>query len=143
LIADGFVGEVLSTTLIARGGGWGGLIPEKKNNAYLLDRANGATMLTIPMGHTLAAIRDVLGEVAEVSSVLATRRAMALVVDTGETLPVTAPDQVLISGVLASGAPASIHYRGGMPRDSDGLSSGRSTERRETSGYRGPSVTRS
>jgi predicted dehydrogenase len=24
LIADGFVGEVLSTTLIARGGGWGG-----------------------------------------------------------------------------------------------------------------------
>jgi predicted dehydrogenase len=121
LIADGFVGEVLSTTLIARGGGWGGLIPEKKNNAYLLDRANGATMLTIPVGHTLAAIRDVLGEVAEVSSVLATRRATALVVDTGETLPVSAPDQVLISGVLASGAPASIHYRGGMPRDSDGL----------------------
>ena len=139
LIADGFVGEVLSTTLIVRGGGWGGLIPEKKNNAYLLDRANGATMLTIPVGHTLAAIRDVLGEVAEVSSVLATRRATALVVDTGETLPVSAPDQVLISGVLASGAPACIHYRGGMPRDS----AGRSTERRETSGYRGPSVTRS
>jgi predicted dehydrogenase len=121
LIADGFVGEVLSTTLIARGGGWGGAIPEKKNNAYLLDSANGATMLTIPMGHALAALREVLGEVAEVSAVLATRRKTALVLDTSETLPVSAPDQALISGVMTSGAPISIHYRGGMPRDGDGF----------------------
>jgi predicted dehydrogenase len=83
LIEDGFVGEVLSTTLVARGGGWGGFIAEKKVSAYLLDRANGATMLTIPMGHTLAALRDVLGEVAEVSAVLATRRTTALAADTG------------------------------------------------------------
>src|SRR6266481_3940600 len=121
LISDGFVGEVLSTTLIARGGGWGGVIPQKRDNDYLLDKANGATMLTIPVGHTLAALRDVLGEVAEVSSVLATRRTSALVADTGETLPVSAPDQVLVSGVLASGAPLSIHYRGGTARDGDGL----------------------
>jgi predicted dehydrogenase len=123
LIADGFIGEVLSTTLVARGGALqgGGSIPDKKLHGYLLDRANGATMLTIPVGHTLAALRDVLGEVAEVSAVLATRRATALVADTGETLPVSAPDQVLVSGVLASGAPISIHYRGGAARDGDGL----------------------
>ena len=96
LIADGFVGEVLSTTLIARGGGWGGVIPQKKDNAYLPDKAGGATMLTIPMGHTLAALTDVLGKFADVSSVLATRRTTALVADTGETLPVSAPDQVLV-----------------------------------------------
>jgi predicted dehydrogenase len=78
-------------------------------------------MLTIPVGHTLAALRDVLGEVAEVSAVLATRRTSALVVDTGEALPVSAPDQVLVSGVLASGALLSIHYRGGEARDGDGL----------------------
>jgi len=121
LIADGFVGEVLSTTLVARGGAWGGSIAEKRTDAYLLDRANGATMLTIPLGHTLAALRDVLGEVADVSAVLATRRTTALAADTGETLPVSAPDQVLVSGVLASGAPVSIHYRGGSARDGDGL----------------------
>ena len=121
LIADGFVGEVLSTTLIARGGGWGGVIPQKKDNAYLLDKAGGATMLTIPVGHTLAALTDVLGKFADVSSVLATRRTTALVADTGETLPVSAPDQVLVSGLLANGAPVSIHYRGGMARDGDGL----------------------
>jgi predicted dehydrogenase len=121
LISDGFVGEVLSTTLIARGGGWSGVIPQKRDNDYLLDKANGATMLTIPVGHTLAALRDVLGEVAEVSSVLATRRTSALVADTGEKLPVSAPDQVLVSGVLVSGAPVAIHYRGGMSREGDGL----------------------
>jgi predicted dehydrogenase len=123
LIADGFVGEVLSTTLVARGGALqgGGSIPDKKIWAYLLDRANGATMLTIPVGHTLAALKEVLGEVAEISAVLATLRTTALAVDTGETLPVSAPDQVLVSGVLASGAPLSIHYRGGAARDGDGL----------------------
>ena len=121
LIADGVVGEVLSTTLVARGGGWGGSIAEKKISAYLLDRANGATMLTIPVGHTLAALMDVLGEVAEVSAVLTTRRTSALAVDTGERLSVSAPDQVLVSGLLANGATLSIHYRGGTARDGDGL----------------------
>ena len=121
LMADGFIGEVLSTTIVARGGGWGGVIPEKRTSGYLLDRANGATMLTIPVGHVLAALHQVLGDVARLSSVLATRRSSALVADTAEQLPMSAPDQVLVSGVLASGAPISIHYRGGMPRDGEGL----------------------
>lgn len=123
LIADGFVGEVLSITLVARGGSalGAGSIPDRKTYGYLLDRANGATLLTIPVGHTLAALRDVVGNLAEVSAVMATRRPTATAVDTGEMLPVSAPDQVLVSGVLASGAPISIHYRGGAPRDDDGL----------------------
>ncbi len=123
LIANGFVGEVLSTTLVARGGALqgGGTIPQKKIYGYLLDRTNGATLLTIPVGHTLAALREVLGDVAEISAVLATRRPTALAADTRETLPVSAPDQVPVSGLLASGAPVSIHYRGGTARDGDGL----------------------
>jgi predicted dehydrogenase len=107
LIAEGFVGDVLSTTLVARGGALqgGGSIPTKKTWAYLLDRSNGATLLTIPVGHTLAALRDVFGELAEVFSVLAVRRPTALAADTGEIPPVTAPDQVLVSGRFASGVP--------------------------------------
>jgi predicted dehydrogenase len=123
LIADGFVGDVLSTTLVARGGALqgSGAISDKKAYAYLLDRNNGATLLTIPVGHTLAALRGVFGEVAQVSSVLATRRRTALAVDTGDMLPVSAPDQVLVSGVFASGVPLSLHYRGGTERDGNGL----------------------
>lgn len=121
LIADGFVGDVLSTTLVARGGGWGGSIAEERVSAYLLDRSNGATMLTIPVGHTLAALTEVLGDVAQVSAVLATRRTTAVATDTQKTFPVSAPDQVLVSGLLATGAPLSIHYRGGMARNGEGL----------------------
>lgn len=123
LVRSGFVGEVLSTSLVAWGGSLqgGGSIPDKNTYGYLLDRANGATLLTIPVGHALAAVRRVLGDVASVSAILATRRPTALATDTGETLPVSAPDQVLVSGLLASGAPISVHYRGGAPRDGDGL----------------------
>jgi predicted dehydrogenase len=123
LVAEGFVGDILSTTIVAWGGTLqgGGAIPDKKTYGYLLDRANGATMLTIPVGHTLAALTSVLGAVAAVSAVVATRRSTAHVLETGEILPVTAPDQVLVSGVLANDVPASLHFRGGEPRDGDGL----------------------
>jgi len=123
LIAEGFVGDVLSTTVVARGSvmNGSGITPDKKSDAYLLDKNNGATLLTIPVGHTLAALRSVFGDIAGVSSVLATRRPMSRVRDTGELLPVTAPDQVLISGVFESGMPLSMHYRGGAARDGDGL----------------------
>lgn len=121
LISDGFVGEPLSTTIVGTGLHWGASIATKKNLAYTLDPKNGATMLTIPVGHTLAALTEVLGGVERVSSVLATRRSTVVAVDTGEKLPMTTSDQVLVSGVLAGGAPFSIHYRGGMPRDGAGF----------------------
>jgi predicted dehydrogenase len=66
-------------------------------------------------------LRDVLGDFREVSAVIANRRHHVLALDTGEMLPMTAPDQVLVSGLLASGAPASIHFRGGEARGVPGL----------------------
>ncbi|AMN45922.1 oxidoreductase [Steroidobacter denitrificans] len=116
LIDEDFIGEVLSTTLLGWGEGWGATIPHKATYAYLLDRANGATMLTIPLGHTLAALRDVLGDIVELSAILANRRTAVFAADTGEMLPMTAHDQAVIGGRLENGAPLAIHYRGGMPR---------------------------
>ncbi|AUW60125.1 gfo/Idh/MocA family oxidoreductase [Sphingobium sp. SCG-1] len=121
LLSDGYVGDILSSTLVGRGGAWGGPIQDKKVQAYQLDAANGATMLTIPVGHTLAAVREVLGEIGAVASVLATRRPVTIVAGTEESLPVTAPDQVLVSATLIDGAPLSLHYRGGAPRDGQGF----------------------
>ncbi|QKC71306.1 gfo/Idh/MocA family oxidoreductase [Mesorhizobium loti] len=123
LIATGYVGDVLSTSLVACGGALqgSGTIPDKKTYGYLLDRANGASILTIPVGHTLAALMSVLGNVAEVSAILATRRPTAIAIDSGEVLPASVPDQVLVSGMLTSGVPVSVHYRGGKARDYNGL----------------------
>jgi len=47
LIGQGYVGEVLSTTLIGSGMGWGPTV--EPFNAYLNDRKNGATMLSIAL----------------------------------------------------------------------------------------------
>lgn len=114
LIAEGYVGRVLSSTLIGSGMTWGPDVEER--NAYLLDRENGATMLTIPFGHTMAAVRTVLGDVVELSARLASGRTSARIIETGETRPMTSHDQVLVDCLLESGAPLCVHYRGGMPR---------------------------
>jgi predicted dehydrogenase len=112
LIRDGYVGDVLSTSVIASGRRWGGEISPE--TTYLLDPANGATMLTIPFGHTIDAICYCLGEAAHLAAETATRRKTARVSGSEQVLPVGVADQILVSGLLQSGAPISMHYRGGM-----------------------------
>jgi predicted dehydrogenase len=113
LISSGFIGTVLSSSIIATGGGWGAEIGNTASGSYLLDRENGATLLSIPLGHSLAAIRDVLGDISSLSAVVETRRHEVLAKDSGVMIPMTSPDQVLMSATLESGAPLSVHYRGG------------------------------
>jgi len=119
LIADGYVGEILSTTIVGSGMAWGAQTDAA--HAYLFDRANGATTLSIPLGHTLAGVKDVLGDFADISARMLRRRSSVLVADTGETIPVSSDDQILVHGMLASGAPISIHYRGGVSRGTNFL----------------------
>jgi predicted dehydrogenase len=111
LIAGGFVGEVLSATLVAAvSAPWAGEITERQR--YLVECANGATMLTIPFGHAIDSFRWVLGEFDHLTAVTAVRRETARVTETGLSCPVSAPDQVAVAGRLANGAVAAIHYRG-------------------------------
>src|SRR3954463_13148800 len=72
VVEQGYVGEVLSTTLIGSGMGWGPTV--EPHNAYLNDRKNGATMLSIAVGHTADALCYCLGEVRELSATMTTRR---------------------------------------------------------------------
>jgi predicted dehydrogenase len=112
LIAGGYVGEVLSTTLVGSGGQWGGQTDAA--HAYLDDSSNGATLLSIPLGHTLAGVRDVLGGIQSLSARLINRRKTTYITDTEATIAKTTPDQILVHGALESGAAFSIHYRGGV-----------------------------
>lgn len=114
LINDGYVGQVLSTTLVGSGGQWGS--ETDADHAYLYDKSNGATLLSIPLAHTLAGVREVLGDFGELSARMMNRRNTVHVTDTGEVLPKTSHDQILVHGALQSGAAVSIHYRGGMSR---------------------------
>src|SRR6266513_3049887 len=114
LIKQGYVGDVLSTTVVGSGMGWGPT--EEPFNAYLNDTKNGATMLSIALGHAADAMCHCLGEVRELSATMTVRRKTFTIVGTGERKPRTADDQVCVSGLLESGAAFSIHYRGGVSR---------------------------
>jgi predicted dehydrogenase len=114
LIEQGYVGEVLSTTLIGSGMAWGPTVPSY--NAYLNDKDNGATMLSIALGHAADALCHCLGEVRELSATMTVRRTAATIAETGESRPMTADDQVCVTGLLEGGAALSIHYRGGHSR---------------------------
>ena len=114
LIRQGYVGEVLSTTLIGSGMGWGPI--EDPFNEYMNDNKNGATMLSIPLGHAAEALCYSLGEVRELSATMTTRRKTYTIAGTGETKQRNAADQVAVTGLLEGGAAFSIHYRGGSSR---------------------------
>jgi predicted dehydrogenase len=108
LLADGYVGQVLSTTMV------GTSIPGDvvvKPNAYMLDKANGANVLTVAVGHSVDVLNYVLGEFADLSAVAALRRPLITIEETGEQIVKTAADQIAVIGTLMSGATASVHIR--------------------------------
>src|SRR5204862_5551054 len=114
LVRQGYVGEVLSSTLIGSGMGWGPTV--EPYNAYLNDKKNGATLLSIALGHAADALCHCLGEVRELSATMTVRRTSFTIAGTGERKPMTTEDQVAVSGLLEGGAAFSIHYRGGVSR---------------------------
>ena len=80
LLSDGYVGEVLSTTVV------GLSVPGDvvgRPNAYMLDKANGANVLTIAVGHSLDILNHVLGEFADLSAVSDLRRPLITIEETG------------------------------------------------------------
>jgi predicted dehydrogenase len=79
-VKQGYVGKVLSTSLIGSGMGWGPTV--EPFNAYLNDEKNGATMLSIPLGHTADALCHCLGEVRELSATMTARQRTFTVVGT-------------------------------------------------------------
>src|SRR2546429_2814063 len=65
LLNEGYVGEVLSTTMV------GLSVPGdvvSKPNAYMLDGTNGASLLTVAVGHSLDLLNHALGELVELSA---------------------------------------------------------------------------
>src|SRR6266446_4332803 len=108
LLSNGYVGEVLSTTMV------GLSVPGDvvvQPNAYMLDKTNGANVLTIAVGHSLDILNHVLGEFADLSAVSDLRRPLITIEETGEQITKTAADQIAVIGTLTSGATASIHIR--------------------------------
>ena len=108
LLRDGYVGEVLSTTMVGLSVPGDAVV---QANAYMLDETNGANLLTIAVGHSLDALTHVLGEFADLSALSDLRRPLISIEETGEQFVKTAADQIAVIGTLTSGATASVHVR--------------------------------
>ncbi|AOZ93059.1 Gfo/Idh/MocA family protein [Paenibacillus crassostreae] len=112
LLAEGYVGKVLSAHLKISIDGMGGVAD--KATAYLFDRKIGGNLLTIVGGHNLDAFTYMLGEFKELSAVTVQQFPEVELVDIQKVIEKTTDDQILISGKLTNGAAASVHIQGGV-----------------------------
>jgi predicted dehydrogenase len=105
LVADGYVGRVMTCHVrLMREG----VLSRVSGRTWQRDNELGANTLTIACGHTIDALCSVVGEFADVAAVVSTQAATWHETDTGLDLPVTSPDNVLVSGNLRSGGVASV-----------------------------------
>jgi predicted dehydrogenase len=112
LVESGEVGDVISTTMISSLNVWGPRLPPAE--AYRTQVESGVSALTVTGGHSLDSLSYCLGDFKEVTSLVTTQHKKVEIVGTGEVLDVTTPDQVLVSGMLESGAVASVHIKADM-----------------------------
>jgi len=110
-VQAGFVGEVLAVhvSLLREG-----VLSRPSHRTWQRDVELGANTLTIAAGHTVDAMRFVVGDLSRLSAVVATQAKQWLDTGTGTLLDVTSPDNVLLTGRLANGAVASVHV-GAIP----------------------------
>jgi predicted dehydrogenase len=106
LVEEGYVGEITSCSMrLIRGG----VLERPSGRTWQRDNELGAHTLTIAAGHSIDALRFVAGEFTEVSSIVSTQVDQWFETDTKETLDVTSPDNIIVSGRLANGAVVSAH----------------------------------
>ncbi|WP_424894118.1 hypothetical protein [Streptomyces sp. SAI-195] len=71
---------------------------------YMTHAKNGATLLSIMLGHGLESL----------SAVVANQRGAGVRLSDGTTLPKDAPDEIVVAGVLEGGIVTSLHYSAGQ-----------------------------
>src|SRR5438477_13001788 len=96
---------------------WGKTI----DRAYQADVHNGANLMTITGGHQIDALCYCLGEFRELSAFAISQRDHIPLESTGESVPLTAPDQLTVTGIVGDGALVSFQIRGGMARATEFL----------------------
>ncbi|MES2425337.1 MAG: Gfo/Idh/MocA family oxidoreductase [Bacteroidota bacterium] len=114
LIREGYLGEVLSTTMVGSGIFYGDFVDQA--SAWAMDAVNGAGMMHTTFANAADALCFTLGEFKELNATAVNRRNKTRVIETGEMVPMDVPDQIIVNGLLENGAAAAIHYRGGISK---------------------------
>src|SRR5436305_1425663 len=104
----GFIGANVRATWAAQSH-FPAPLARPSSRTWQRDASLGANPLTIANGHVIDALRFVVGNFTRVSAMLTTQARQWYETDTKKMVDVTAPDNILVSGKLASGAVASVH----------------------------------
>jgi predicted dehydrogenase len=110
-LADGRLGRLLSCNVYSPTGSGG---PTRDlARRYTADRANAANTLTINIGHTLDTVSWLVGDLDWLDATITVGQPEATVLESGEHLRVTAPDQVVVTGQTADGCVVAVHAHSG------------------------------
>ncbi|MER7963998.1 Gfo/Idh/MocA family protein [Streptomyces ardesiacus] len=114
LIAQGVIGKPLSTSIRAHLADdmWVGRYDPPVE--YMAHAKNGATLLSIMLGHGLEPLARVLGTFESLSAVVANQRGDGVRLSDDASLPKDAPDEIVVAGVLEGGIVTSLHYSAGQ-----------------------------
>ncbi|MCJ8012175.1 Gfo/Idh/MocA family oxidoreductase [Paenibacillus sp. KQZ6P-2] len=81
--------------------------------SYILDRKNGATLLTINGGHALDVVTYIFGHFTEVQAGRHTHYTEARILDNDRTINKNIEDQYMINGKINNDIPIVVHLQGG------------------------------
>lgn len=113
----GKLGTIMTTRMIAPSGGWGSTTPPAW--AYLNEKKNGATLITVPGGHTLAPMEAILGPFKTVQAQTATHYPKVRLLRSDETVDRDCADHLSVLGVHQSGCVSTIEIAGNRPASAD------------------------
>lgn len=111
-VETGAIGDVLSVRMAGTFRPWGGEVPQ--SGIYLTDVNSGVSVASIIGGHSLHMMESIAGGWSAFQGAAANRWTRIRIAETGEEIAQTSPDQFVVSGVLESGALASLHLSGGV-----------------------------
>jgi predicted dehydrogenase len=117
LVAEGYVGEVLSCSLNQAAAG---IIEAPSDRMWRAPIEAGASSFTIGFGHCIDALEYSVSPFKDVSGIVSTQIPKWLNTDTGAMVDVTAIDTIAITGTLENGAVASA-YVGSAPQHGTGF----------------------
>jgi len=111
LLADGYIGELRSVRMHVSVDAFGAR--RMGYLAYTVPAENFSDLLPIFGGHFLDILFRHFGFPRTLSALTANQIQQVTIVDTGETLPRTNPDQVLVTGTFANGAVLTVQLEAG------------------------------
>ena len=118
LVANGYIGNPLSCVVTQYTGGF--LLNKDSGRSWMGDSSMGVNPLTVGFAHLVDWLGQIIGPFVEISGHISTQIPVWTEIDTGKEVSVSAPDTIMITGLVKTGAQVSITV-GNVPHLGSGM----------------------